>query len=691
MNVCIPPDRVAVLKEQLQRGEIGTAEIAKMLPDEKAAVKSILEDIVTDNLGVKASPAEIKRISSISKKIDAAQVKLGDGLGVPEKLKDNLEFFKAKKEMDDYLNQLNPSSKLRVLTGTIGRGMMLASVKSPVLNIGSNIEIGLAEGIARRVAGGSLRGANNKLAKDYIKMVNKVYQKTGYDLSRMMTLADTGASGRRVLDDTVHASGKVGKAVEDVVFKQLMGAPDAVFGAAHFADSVNLAALKMAKGNKTKATQLMQDAMRIEPLTNEGNLLRQQGILDAQVATWTNKSWASKASSGIRRILNDASGDARAGDFLLPFVKTPANVISTGLDYAGGGGVKALVKTVQAIRSGNLKDRAYIQSVSRDLVRSGLGITAAAVIAANLDENSFVGAYDPARSQIEALKNSRENSIKIGNKWVSTDWFGPLAVPLNGIMYSRKYGNGKGDMGYQYAKGSASTILNLPGVKDVTSFAAKQKQKQGESVDEGAGSLLNYATSQAYSRLVPSLLSDVAKATDSNERQANKGFQGIQSKIPGFVPLVPNRKDLPIKKDVFGNDIKTEPGASTILFGARVKTDKSTPVTKEITKINNSTGKSITFTDWDKSATKELTQFKQKVGEKKFNEAKVKYGKKLESNLSKIIQRSDYKRLDDDAKLLIITDADNQAKKQVLKDYGFKYKTDKQASKTRRTLLTKYR
>jgi hypothetical protein len=678
-NVCIPKAQVDMLKERIENGHMSPSDIQNLMPDEKLALKAILEDFVTEKLNVKASSEEIKIINQKAQKIDAAQKALGEDLGSPAKLKENLDFFKAKKEMDDYLQERNPASKIQVASGTIGRGAMLFSVKSPILNIGSNIEIGLTEALGRRIAAGTVKGTDSKLATDYIKMVNQVYQKTGYDMSRMLSLEDNGAGGSRVLDDMIHAKGKggvrkVGQFYEDVVFKQLMGAPDVASGAIHFADSVNLNALKYATGDAVKAKTIMADAMRLEPLTDEGKLLREQAILDAQVSTWTNNSWASKASTGVRKILNDMSGDYRAGDFLLPFVKTPANVISTGLDYAGGGAVKALIDTVKAVRTGNLKDPAYIQNLSRNLVRGGLGLAGAVVIASNLDENSFVGAYDPQRSQIEELKNSRENSIKIGNKWVSTDWFGPLAVPLNGIMYARKYGNSKGELSWQYAKGSASTALNLPGVKDVTSFAAKQKQNAGSNSDEDAGSAVNYITSQAYSRLVPSFLSDVAKATDSKERQGGKGIEGIKAKIPGV------RQSLPVKKDAFGKDVNTEPAASTILFGARVRTDKSTDVTKEITRVNNATDKSVTFTDFNKDSTKELKQFKQKLGDAKYKKASEEYGRLLEAKLGKTIQRDDYKNKSDDEKALILGDADSQAKKEIFKQYGFKYKKGQSTS-----------
>src|SRR3990167_5430424 len=292
---CLLPDQIEKLKNSLEKGEINPDTIAKMLPEEKTALKAMLESVVSDGLGIRASSDEIANITKFAKKIDTAQKTLGNDLGVPSKLKENLDFWSAKKEMDDYLQAQVPTPRLRVLTSTIGRGMMLFSIKSPVLNIGSNVEIGLAEALSRRIANFGVKGTDSKLALDYVKMVNKIYQKTGYDVSRMTTLRDTGAAGERVLGHIVHSQGKgairkTGRVIEDIVFKQLMGAPDVAFSSAHFADSVNLNAMKLAKGDKVLAREMMEDSMRIIPNTPRGQILRDQGIIDAMNATWTDSS-----------------------------------------------------------------------------------------------------------------------------------------------------------------------------------------------------------------------------------------------------------------------------------------------------------------------------------------------------------------------------------------------------------------
>lgn len=675
--VCIPENIVASLKERLSKGEITPEDVTEMLPEEQAALKSILEEFVADKLGIKVSDKEVEAIRSRAEKIEKAQEKLGDNIGNPDNLQENIDFFKAKKEMEDYLLSHSPANKLKVLTGTIGRGMMLASVKSPVLNIGSNIEVGFTESLSRRLSGGGVKGADNKLALDYVKLANKVYQETGYDISRMTDLKDTGTMGERVLGKTVHSQGpgiirKAGRVVEDIVFKQLMGAPDVAFSSAHFADSVNTNSLKMSKGDKGKATEIMTDSMRLVPRTPEGEILRAQGVLDAQVATWTNESWASKFSEGVRKILNDLSGDARIGDYVFPFVKTPSNVIATGLDYAGLGALKAVGKTYKAFKTGDLKSPEYIKSISRDLVRSGLGIAGALVISSQLNDDDFVGAYDPQRAQIEALRNSNTNSIRVGKKWISTDWLGPLAVPVTAIMYARKYGKDTKDKPLQYLYGMGNAVAKLPVVDEIVNGVRQYQYNKVQSADELGSSAADYVVQEAKSRLVPSIFSDVAKAVDPQVRDTSGGPFGI-NKVIGGTPFL--SKTLPAKIDTFGEPIRGEGPITDILFGSRVKTDKETPIVKEISRVSDSLDKGVTFTDFNKSTSKTLAQFKEKVGQDKYKEAAAKYGQELKTALEKTLNDPRYKKLSDEDKLKVINGKDQDAMDKVFRQYGFKYRS----------------
>jgi hypothetical protein len=166
-------------------------------------------------------------------------------------------------------------------------------------------------------------------------------------------------------------------------------------------------------------------------------------------------------------------------------------------------------------------------------------------------------------------------------------------------------------------------------------------------------------------------MSDLAKATDTMERQTGKGWESIKAKIPFL------RQTLPEKKNIFGETIKGEPVWSDIAFGSRLKTDKETEIISEINRVSMVVDKGINFTNWDKSSSKTLAQFKEKKGQQKFDEAKDLYGKKLKEKIEKEIEKGSYKKLTDEEKLKILNNLDSEAMNEVFKKYNFKYKQQK--------------
>lgn len=317
--------------------------------------------------------------------------------------------------------------------------------------------------------------------------------------------------------------------------------------------------------------------------------------------------------------------------------------------------------------------------MSRDLVRSGLGLTGAMVLASTLKDDDFAGAYDPRRAQIESLRNSKDNSFRIGNKWISVDWLGPLAVPFSAIMYARQYGKTGPEKGFQYARGVSKQALNLPGVKDAMEFGKSQSYKKDQTLEEATGESGAYLVKEASSRLIPSILSDIGKSFDHYERTSTAGadplkksFQSLQGKIP----IV--RESLPAKRDIFGDEIKTETGLTPLLFGSRVKENKETPLINEIRTVGDAVGKPINFTNWDKSSSKKLTQFKELVGPQVFDEAKIFYGQELKRRLEKLTNSPGYQKSSLEEQHKQINDADADAMRVAFRKYQFKYKKEKQ-------------
>lgn len=86
---------------------------------------------------------------------------------------------------------------------------------------------------------------------------------------------------------------------------------------------------------------------------------------------------------------------------------------------------------------------------------------------------------------------------------------------------------------------------------------------------------------------------------------------------------------------------------------------------------------SNTETDWSESTGKELTQFKEKVGEDKFKEANNKFNTSYDEWLSNMETTDAYKNLSDESKQTLLTNKKADLKDEVFKEYGFKYKQKK--------------
>jgi hypothetical protein len=131
---------------------------------------------------------------------------------------------------------------------------------------------------------------------------------------------------------------------------------------------------------------------------------------------------------------------------------------------------------------------------------------------------------------------------------------------------------------------------------------------------------------------------------------------------------------LPENKNVFGETVQGEGAISDILFGSRVKTSHETALISEIGKVSDDTGKSVTFTDWNTSSSKQLAQFKAKVGSERYQAAAVSYGQELKKQLTIAMATPQYKRMSPEDKLKVINSQDADALKKTFLKYGFVYK-----------------
>lgn len=642
--------------------------------------KAFMSDLVADRLGVTVTSDEAEKISSLAKELETL-AKEETEFGTP-----TIEYFKARKRMDDYLDSITPNSRLRVATETIGRGTMLLSIKSPLLNVESNTIQGFLQIAERRLGERKLVGSNSDYAVSYMKFVNDVYKQTGYDISRMESLQN----GKRVLGEgKPNAQGKgvirkVGRFYEDKVFKQLLGAPDVFFASIQFADSANIASAKIAaleglEGDKAKqrALTILKDATRIQPNTPQGEMVRAQARADAEYATYTNKSVYADIALGIRKLFNIPLKDLRVGDQIMPFVKTPANVIGAGIDASGvlvpADVAIRMTNVLKAIHNGDNITEAWLQNMkgfSRRVIRAGLGLTFAYALSTLFKPEDFIGEYPSTEKerQLLELRQATPNSVKIGDNWISLDYFGAIGAPLVGMLYARKYGKDLPDAVFRYYQGVATQSAKIPGFTEFYNTVKSLKEaapSARNTLDENLKGVSSFALDFIRARTIPGIVYDFAKASDTVDRKVDTKTDELAKLKSGFPGL---RQELPEKRNVFGETVQSQ-GWKVLLFGARVKTAQKDPLIDELVRLDQ-TGNLPSITDVSKTSDR-AKRLKQQIGEKRFDQAMQYYGKRLKEDLQETITDSDYQEGNDDDKKKLLDNVKKSVFEEMLYEYDY--------------------
>jgi hypothetical protein len=588
-------------------------------------------------------------------------------------------FFKNISEMEAYANSIEPSPALAILTSTVGRGNMLFSPKTIALNIESNIVNFFTEAITRRIQNGTVSMVvDNQVIKDYLAYSREVFNTSGYQVSSMPSLDPTTqilsekmttTAGDRVVD-------KLGRFFEQTIFKYGLGAPDLFFKDMTFVDTANILATKEAKGDVKKATELFKDICLIEPKTAKGKELREIAINEALIATYQNKGKTSDLALGIRNAINKASGSANIGDMLSPFVKTPANVIGLGFDYSMGGlvALKNIRTIYNDIQNGTFTDTT--RKSLRSLARNGIGFVVAALIANMIDDDDYIPEYallDQKQRELVKMKGGVFNSVKIGDKYISLDYFGPLAMPLVSFLNAKRGYDAK-NKAWNYFQGSAYQALKLPVIGDIKSLLEGTGRTLTKDVDENIKMAEDAAIDFISSRSIPAIVTDIAKMTDEYERETNNNaINRLKSKIPVI------REELPAQYNYgTGKPRETQNPISQLLAGARIKDEITSPVIREIDKLLDK-GESITLQKVTKSGKLAGLSDNDKV------KAEREFAKIFATNVNLLIHTPEYKILSDEEKAVNINNIRSLAVGQIKAEYGL----DNKEKSPKRKKLTK--
>lgn len=164
----------------------------------------------------------------------------------------------------------------------------------------------------------------------------------------------------------------------------------------------------------------------------ERDRARQYAIREAQKATYRDLNAASELVLELGK-LRDSKNTVRklagyAVEGVLPFKKTPTNILVRGLEYSPAGLTKGVVDAATKVRRGDMEASEAIDEIASGLTGTGLLALGAGLAAAGLVTGGATG--DEKQDEFNELQGHQNYALEVGDTSYTIDWLAPEALPF---------------------------------------------------------------------------------------------------------------------------------------------------------------------------------------------------------------------------------------------------------------------
>jgi hypothetical protein len=286
-------------------------------------------------------------------------------------------------------------------------------------------------------------------------------------------------------------------------------------------------------------------------------------------------------------------------DAIMPFTKTPVNIMRRGFDYSPFGLMKGVSRIFRA-KTGQEAIKA-IDDIAAGLTGTGIFGLGAFLHQQGVIELKLAGDDTGSYERDLGVKNY---SLKVGDHYITLDWAVPMAMPFFlGAQASETVKDGLdiSDAG-TLLDASAKIFdptMELSVMQGVSNALGSVKFK--DSPGDMALALGMSVGTNYLSQYHPTLLKQVTRFTDPTQRStrstaenaAQRSVESFMMKTLGGIPGISKRNEPYIDK--WGRDVKDERSLGmrafeTFLSPAYISKDKKTDVDREILRLNESLG-----------------------------------------------------------------------------------------------------
>jgi len=640
-------------------------ETGLLTPDD---TERFMADLVASKLGVEVTPEQSEQISKLSKEVSTAIDKITATGDWTAKNADNVyDYFLKRYKLESYVKGLGQSDITDSANDliAIARNNLLGSPRiarnsaiyqiipslerfftKRIVSAGvGNMDYSLIDQISAKVSSGlkvDKEGAG--FIKDHLKMVLKIYNKTGYDISRMTDLHKEGPTfigeyekviGERPIGEakgfinkTRAITSKIAKAT-GVFPKWFAGGTDTIVAATTRAEtsvlwSKEIARLEAKKGKlpsgmteKQRADQLLVESLSFDTKDPVAEKIRIMGVEDANFSNNTQPDGLADFVVKARDTMG--IGKVKFGRLLVPFAKISTTAISRGLQTAiPVGVVKDLRGMYFATKEPDLgiRERTIAKHVASLVGFLGMMGTAI-LITSMLEDDDYAPPWAISRGkeydEIRA-KGASAGSIRIGGKWIPLRYLPIVGIPISAIMNARRVRSRGGNPVAGYLQGVAAQVIDLPLITDVGNLY----QKLDRAVSSG----------------------ETVKILDS------AGFDGKSVLDWAKVRAIPSFLSYDVYNAVFSPDLKVDFLGREIDRGGVFSDDKTNDLLIEFSRLDRE-GYGPTISEYTGKWKDEAIK---KVGEDTYNKKLTEFKQEYHKRVEKLMSQSNYDRMKSEQK-----------------------------------------
>jgi len=417
------------------------------------------------------------------------------------------------------------------------RAGLLTGIKTSMLNEMSNYTHGQTETASDYVAAGADKFISQITGKRFIaatiKGTGRGYKK---GLGEFVKYMKTGVDARNIsrkydFAERHYGNGKFAKLRQGYVntIFHLMGAEDLIFYYATEGRSYYNQALAdgMNKGLKGKELNAHADKLALNPTEK----MIENATEDAQTSVFMNRTALGDVAAKFQ-------GIPVIGRIIVPFSRTPSSIAMQVINYTPIGMAKEIIAE---IKKGKFDQRKFSKAFGRTVVGTAILVIGGELLKAGIMTLGYP--RGERERKLWELEGKKPFSIKIGDKWRSVYVLGPAGnVLLIGGYFQQAYEK----------SGSPSEAIITAmtgGAKSIAEETFLRGLNQAVAAVTDPETSFNRWFSSMAGSIVPTIVADVARATDTTERRKETPFQNIINRIPVI------RETLPPKLDVMGQDL----------------------------------------------------------------------------------------------------------------------------------------